>query len=938
MTDLSGILDQRMNDRIVSALNELDFVEFQTLMSNLLGKIGLTLTDRKTEGDAVQFRGESEEGRYLILASRLFDHASLSSVKRLRTMAKAEGRNPVLMITNDLEPEAKRYADSEGVSYADKQKLLLLLRKYELADPIVEKLDQRILESQGSRGLPSAGRFDKHMDKAIELMDAGHYDEALFDLDRALELKPNHDDVWRLRASALYHLGHLDEATESCQKAIELRPTDQNAWLLLGLIRGQAEDLEGELRSYDNVLRLDPGNRSALLNRGTALYRAKKLDQALKSFDQLIKANNEDAMAWNNRGIVLKTMGRRRDAMDAFTRAAALDRDYANPLINLGIMHTEDAQPEKAAQDWKMVLQLQRRRPEIWFSLGEALSAMGELDDAKVAYESALQYDPTMEEARKRIEEIDIVLNPPLEEAPPEAEPIIDERSAPLAPTALVAEAIVLEQTSTSPPPTEACKDVAEEPAPVVEQGQAVPQLEEKVEVVDDAPVPLERSLVCEPDMSLEVPPEEHLEIVAEPDRAMVEIEEGPVQADAPEREIRPEAIPIVAPPIESDEPVREEAQRCEPVPDMEVAPPPVVCETPDMVAATLAAIVVEAVPMPDSKAEEDRTDARALETEHMIDLPTRRRLAAKMLLMVGEADRALVEVDRALQEEPESPELMVLRSEVLMALGRQDEALTALGASYQIDRDPEVIYDIEALSHRFGLKAESQRLLGMLPSSQEAFARELAGHLERREFEQAITKSAQAGDRSSALSRQCLALALMERRRYREASKVWQELLTQFPGWAEALNNLGVCMRFMGEYGYEEPLRYMMLATLIDQEFSEAWNNIGCVYFAAGAYDEALKAFRSAIAIDRNPDYYLNLSSAQMAIGEVAGAKQSLTSALQLEETPEVLFMLAVIAEKEGDLRWAASLYSDAIALKPDFRDAVFNLQRVKLQLKYSK
>jgi tetratricopeptide (TPR) repeat protein len=937
MTDLSGILDQRMNDRIVSALNELDFVEFQTLMSNLLGKIGLTLTDRKTEGDAVQFRGESEEGRYLILASRLFDHASLSSVKRLRTLAKAEGRNPVLMITNDLEPEAKRYAETEAVSFADKQKLLLLLRKYELADPIVEKLDQRILESQGSRGLPSAGRFDKHMDNAIELMDAGHYDEALFELDRALELKPNHDDVWRMRASALYHLGHLDEATESCQKAIELRPTDHNAWLLLGLIRGEAGDLEGELRSYDNALRLDPGNRSALLNRGTALYRAKKLDQALKSFDQLINANNEDAMAWNNRGIVLKTMGRRRDAMDAFSRAAALDRDYANPLINLGIMHTEDAQPEKAAQDWKMVLQLQRRRPEIWFSLGEALSAVGELDDARVAYESALQYDPTMEEAKRRIEEIDLALNPPPEEAPPEAEPI-NECSAPLAPKTLVVEAMAVERAITPSPAADDGQDVAGESAPVVEQCHAEPQLEEKVEVVDDAPVPLERSLVREPDMSLEMPPKERLEIVAEPERAMVEIKEGPVHDDAQELGLRPEAIPIVASSKEGEEPASEEAQRCEPVPDMEVAPPPVVCETLDMVAATLAAIMVEAEPMSDPKVEEDRTDARTLETEQMIDLPTRRRLAAKMLLMVGEADRALVEVDRALQEEPESPELMVLRSEVLIALGRQDEALTSLGASYQIDRDPEVIYDIEALSYRFGLKAESHRLLGMLPSSQEAFARELAGHLERREFEQVLTKSSQAGDRSSALSKQCLALALMERRRYREASKVWQELLTQFPGWAEALNNLGVCMRFMGEHGYEEPLRYMMLATLIDQDFAEAWNNIGCVYFAAGAYDEALKAFRSAIAIDRNPDYYLNLSSAQMAIGELAGAKQSLTSALQLEETPEVLFMLAVIAEKEGDLRWAASLYADAIALKPDFRDAMFNLQRVKLQLKYSK
>jgi hypothetical protein len=58
----------------------------------------------------------------------------------------------------------------------------------------------------------------------------------------------------------------------------------------------------------------------------------------------------------------------------------------------------------------------------------------------------------------------------------------------------------------------------------------------------------------------------------------------------------------------------------------------------------------------------------------------------------------------------------------------------------------------------------------------------------------------------------------------------------------------------------------------------------------------------------------------------------------LKLEESPEVLFMLAVIAEREGDMKWALSLYEDALALKPDFKDAVFNRQRVKLYLKYNK
>jgi tetratricopeptide (TPR) repeat protein len=962
MTDLSGILDQRMNDRIISALNELDFEEFQTLMANLLDKIGVKLTDRKTEGDAVQFRGESEEARYLVLASRLFDHASLSNMKRLRTTARAEGRNPVLMITNDLDAEVRKYAEAEGVSFADKQKLLLLLRKYELADPIVERLDQRILESQGNRSLPSASRYDNHMAKAIEHMDMARYEEALYDLDRALEIKPNHDEVWRLRASALYQLGRLEEATESCQRCIELRPTDQNAWLLLGLIRGQADDLEGELRSYDNVLRLDPGNRSALLNRGTALYKAKRLEQALKSFDQLIKMDNSDSMAWNNRGIVLKAMGRRRDALDAFTRAATLDRDYVNPLINLGIIHTEDAQPDRAVQDWKMVLQLQRRRPEIWYSLGEALSELGEWEDAKVAFESALQYDPGLEEARRRIEEIDAILSPPQGAPVPVPVPVPVEPPCPIPepeieteiPCEVEAEAVEVPEATHQPIETlsEEAHITIEEvpcepvPPPVCEEPPVETHIDERLEPqVDEAPVPLERSLVSEPDMDIEVPPPSHLELTVTEEKGIC----LPPKETAllPIKELAPEVIPV---PVQE---TRSEGERptlrvsteevCQPAPDLEPAPAEEICESaPDILSAALAtaAVEIEAAQVPAAPTvEEVQGPASSVpDMEDRIDLSVRRRLSAKMLLLVGEGDKALMEVDRALQEEPEADDLMLMRAQALMGLGRNDEALTALGASYQIARSPDTLYDVEALSQRFGRKLEAQRLQSMLPPSQESFARELADLLERREYDQIISRHAQAGDRSSVRSRQCLALACMMRRRYRDASKVWQDLLTQFPGWAEALNNLGVCMRFMGEFGYEEPLRHMMLATMVEPDYADAWNNIGCVYFAAGAYSEALKAFGSAVTIDRNPEYYLNLSSAQMAIGEVAGAKQSLTSALQLEETPEVLYMLGVIAEKEGDLRWASSLYEDAIALKPDFRDALFNLQRVKLQLKYSK
>ena len=873
MTDLSGILDERMDDRIIAAINDLDFKQFQDLMGSLLVHIGVKETSRDEEGDAVLFRGEGEEGVFIVLASRMFDHGSLSTLRRLRSLATAEGRNPVLFITNDISHEGKAFAEKEGISYADKPRLLLLLRKYELSENLMQDIDKKILEQDGKRVLPSAGRFDHHMQTAMGFMDKGQFKDALYSLDRALELKPDHEEVWQAKANALFNLGRLDEAKEACLKATSLRPRDHASWYLLGLIEGQLGNYEGEVKAYENVLKLQPNNRSAMLNKGTALYRLRKMDQALKVYDQMLKFYPNDAMAYNNRGIVLKAMQRWAEALDSFAKATSLDRYYVNPVINTGLIHSDAGQHAQAIDDWKRAIQIERRRPELWLSLGLSQRAVGDLEAAVDSFDQALELDPGLEEARRQHNEIMVILSPPAPklEVQPEPVPVIEEPVIPV-----------------------------DEPAPVF-VAPAEPM------VVEPLPVKTEQvQIIVEGKAEIVIKREGKAELVVKEEP---QVELAPVQQTAALAEIKEERVQMVP---------------------MEKAQPLAVAETPGAIATVIAPMVA-----PEVKVEENPI-AEAIEPP--LDPHVKKVRAITLMLLVGEVDQALLEIDRALEEEPEAEDIIRLKAKALLAAGRMDAVLPVLTDIYLREKDEDALYDIEALSFRFNQRSEGKRLLAGIAPSKESVARDLCYSLDAEQWDEVVTKARNAGVNASAISRSSLALGLMMKARYRDAAKIWKEVLEEHPGSAEALNNLGVCMRFMGEYGYEEPIHFMTMATMIDEGYADAWNNIGCVYFAAGAYDESLKALQKAISLDRRPDFYLNLSSLLMALGDIASAKAALTSALKLEESAEVLYMLAVIAEREGEMKWALKLYDDVLAMRPDFKDAEFNRQRVKLFLKYNK
>jgi tetratricopeptide (TPR) repeat protein len=399
------MIDDSLDARILKAVRDLKPESFKEIAVQLLEKMGLKVTAAALSDDVAFAEGMGREGKYLVMISRHQDHASIAGLKSIKEKAAAEGRLPALIVIHELENEATNYAGSSGIAFADRPKFLSLMRRYDLATPLLRDVDRQILEKEGDRFLPSIGKLDDMMEAADSDIEHGRYREALSKLEKALQLKPTHYIAWQKKTSVLMELGEHKEALEACRKATELRPTDASSWYLMGLILHELGDMEGEVESYDAALRFSPRMAAAMLNKGATLFQLGRFEEALGVYDIMLKYYPNSPRALNNRGLVLKAMKKPDEALQAFDTAAANDPSFIDPLVNKGLLLSDLGKLSEAIEVWKEAVRLERGRADVWMKLGLAQKAAGMFDEAAKSFAVAVVLDPGMADASKERDE-----------------------------------------------------------------------------------------------------------------------------------------------------------------------------------------------------------------------------------------------------------------------------------------------------------------------------------------------------------------------------------------------------------------------------------------------------------------------------------------------------------------------------------------------------
>ncbi|OPX61575.1 MAG: tetratricopeptide repeat protein [Methanomassiliicoccales archaeon PtaB.Bin215] len=884
VTDLSEKLDQNERQRLLEAVRSLGAQEYRDLMISLMGGMGVRVQSAREQHGALVIHGQGEVP-YLVIASRTGFADPELVVRSLVEDAKSDGRVPVFMSLQELDPGTLNLLEKEEVSFADAGRFVNLLQKYGLDEQLTVKEDLKVLEDRGEPCLPSVCKLEELLEEAEQRRRKGDRSGAVRVLDQALQIKPLNDSIWLKKASYLLEMGRGADALAAANKAAELRPGDAGTWFTIALIQDQLGDRERELAAYDNVLRINPAHAPAMLNKGATLYEMGRLEWSLKVFNDIVHHYPQEPRGWNNRGLALKGMGKLLEAQASFEKAHALDPEFEDPLINLARMREERGDMPGAVEGWKDVLRLVDSRADIWAHLGTCLRANGEHEDALTAFDRALTLEPELEQVRRERDEL-------------AAQVRADEGPEP-AQEGAASGATVPEAESQVPP---------EETVPVEGSGQAASENVALEQVGERLPAELSQDVslqVREDEVSLEKVPEP-LPPAELPAEIALAVKEEPGMLE----EV-PKALPVQfqSGPLAVEPPVDLTATLKEPSEDKE--------------ASGDAGSIEPEAPVAPEWPYEVRLPPLSAE-------PEGRSMQEAALLLAGKEYGKAVEIcDQALKEGPDI-ELLRLKARALISLNRGEEAAEALKEALRHSPgDARTSLDLEAMFHRYG--GEGGKLLQSL-DCQESRSRHALELLERQRYNELARMDVKKGGLPLRLSK---SLALVRLGRYREASKLLKSLISEFPAYPEGLSNLGVCMRFMGEYDYDQAIHLMKLALEVDPHHSDAMNNIGCTLFAAGKYEEAVEVFKAAADEDRRPEYLLNLSNVQMALGDTSSAKESLTSALKMEESADVLYMLAVIAESEKQFKWALSLYQDALTKSPGFREAQTGVDRTKVLAK---
>jgi len=201
---------------------------------------------------------------------------------------------------------------------------------------------------------------EQRVERAQQLSESMRWEEALAEIDAALEINST-NAVWHAhRGCILDELGRWEDAVEA----------------------------------YGTALNLEPGDREVAVAYGLGLCRLGRFGQALEIFEELARLNPDFEPAYCHRIGVYGELGRHDQAEQMFYLAQELDASCPNCFFNMGVSLAARGQFDRAIYCWQRVLELEPEYIGVNARIAQAHRAQGKPDLAKEFYLRELREDP----------------------------------------------------------------------------------------------------------------------------------------------------------------------------------------------------------------------------------------------------------------------------------------------------------------------------------------------------------------------------------------------------------------------------------------------------------------------------------------------------------------------------------------------------------------
>lgn len=128
------------------------------------------------------------------------------------------------------------------------------------------------------------------------------------------------------------------------------------------------------------------------LEEANILVRYREFPEACKIYEELISEGYESPELYNNYGLALFYLDEIQEALNKFNKAIELNSSFALPYANIGLIHLNDSQYEKAIEYLLKALEFDTSNAETHYNLAVSYYRMDKKIEALKHYEFFLKY------------------------------------------------------------------------------------------------------------------------------------------------------------------------------------------------------------------------------------------------------------------------------------------------------------------------------------------------------------------------------------------------------------------------------------------------------------------------------------------------------------------------------------------------------------------
>ncbi len=219
------------------------------------------------------------------------------------------------------------------------------------------------------------------------------YEEALNDLEHALELNP--DDALAFAARGLVHL-YKGNATQAVQDWFTARMLDSDVvevYLLDANYLVNVENFEQAIVLMSECILLDPDDFRGYVGRAVLYQGNENYEGAVDDVSRAIELNPESAILYNLRGQLHNQLKQYELGLEDLNTAIELDPDLMEAYNNRGVSYYNTGQRELAWEDWNYYAE-NGGLVEAYIEQGDLSFQMGDYDIAATNYTAAILFEP----------------------------------------------------------------------------------------------------------------------------------------------------------------------------------------------------------------------------------------------------------------------------------------------------------------------------------------------------------------------------------------------------------------------------------------------------------------------------------------------------------------------------------------------------------------